>query len=74
MKWQVFSIYTIEPESYYITTSFSNDEKFNAFLQTIKSRSIYDFGVTVTTSDKILTLSSCYDDEKRMALHAKLIG
>ncbi len=74
LKWQVFSVYTIEPESYYITTSFSDDEKFNTFLQTIKSRSIYDFGVELTKDDKILTLSSCYDDEKRMVLHAKLIG
>lgn len=73
-KWQVFSSYTIEPESYYITTSFGSDEEFGKFIETIKSRSVYDFGVDVTTSDKILTLSSCYDDEKRMVLHAKLIN
>ena len=73
-KWQVFSTYTIEPESYYITTNFSSDDEFNTFINTIKQRSVYDFGVAVTTSDKILTLSSCYDDEKRMVLHAKLIN
>lgn len=73
LKWQVFSIYTIEPESYYITTNFNGDEKFKEFITTIKSRSVYDFGVEVTTNDKILTLSSCYDNEKRMVLHAKLI-
>lgn len=74
LKWQVFSIYTIEPESYYITTNFGSDEEFGKFIETIKSRSVYDFSVDVTTSDKILTLSSCYDDEKRMVLHAKLIN
>ena len=73
LKWQVFSIYTIEPESYYITTNFNGDEKFKEFITTIKSRSVYDFGVGVTTNDKILTLSSCYDNEERMVLHAKLI-
>lgn len=73
LKWQVFSLYTIEPESYYITTNFNSDEEFNKFIATIKSRSIYDFGIEVTKEDKILTLSSCYDDEKRMVLHAKLI-
>ena len=26
--WEVFSTYTIEPESYYITTNFSNDNEF----------------------------------------------
>lgn len=71
--WQVFSSYTIEPESYYITTSFNDDESFLTFLQTLKSRSIYDYGVDINKDDKILTLSSCYDDKKRMVLHAKLI-
>lgn len=74
LKWQVFSLYTIEPESYYITTNFNSDEEFNKFITTIKSRSIYDFGVEVTKDDKVLTLSSCYDNEKRMVLHAKLIN
>lgn len=71
--WQVFSSYTIEPESYYITTSFNNDESFLTFLQTLKSRSVYNYGVDINKDDKILTLSSCYDDKKRMVLHAKLI-
>ncbi len=72
-SWQVFSTYTIEPESYYITTNFSSDEEFTKFIETIKSRSVYDYKVNVTTNDKVLTLSSCYDDKKRMVLHAKLI-
>lgn len=72
-KWQVFSTYTIEPESYYITTNFSSDDEFNTFINTIKQRSVYDYKVNVTTNDKVLTLSSCYDDKKRMVLHAKLI-
>lgn len=72
--WQVFSVYTIEPESYYIITKFGTDNEYSNFIQTIKSRSLFDFGVDVTTSDKILTLSSCYDDKKRMVLHAKLIS
>lgn len=73
-KWQVFSVYKIEPESYYITTYFENDDKYKEFIATIKSRSIYNFSVEVTENDKILTLSSCYDDKKRMVLHAKLIS
>ncbi|MGN1268037.1 MAG: class B sortase [Candidatus Aphodocola sp.] len=72
--WQVFSTYTIEPESYYITTNFLSDEEYNNFIETIKSRSVYDYKTEVSTNDKILTLSSCYDNEKRMVLHAKLIS
>lgn len=71
--WQVFSTYTIEPEDYYITTSFSSDEEFQEFINTIKSRSVYDYGTKINTNDNILTLSSCYSDTKRMVLHAKLI-
>lgn len=70
--WQVFSVYTILPESYYIRTKF-NDSEFETFLNTITSRSVHDFGVIPTIEDKILTLSSCYDDTKRVVLHAKLI-
>lgn len=73
-NWQVFSTYTIEPESYYITTSFKDNDEFNNFINTLKQRSVYNYGVEVNASDKILTLSSCYDDKKRMALHAKLIS
>lgn len=74
LKWQVFSVYTIEPESYYITTNFENDEEFDELVSLVKQRSIYDFKVDVSSSDKMLTLSSCYDDKKRMVLHAKLIN
>lgn len=73
--WQIFSVYKIEPESYYITTNFNNDNDLSNFLNTIKSRSIYDFNAEVNTSDKILTLSTCSDaaGTGRVVLHAKLI-
>lgn len=73
LKWLVFSTYTIEPESYYITTNFESNEEFDEFVNLIKQRSVYDYGVDVTSSDKLLTVSSCYDDKKRMVLHSKLI-
>lgn len=72
--WQVFSTYTIEPESYYITTNFSSDDEFLNFISVLKSRSVYDYNIDVGVNDKILTLSSCYDNTKRMVLHAKLIS
>ena len=74
LLFEVFSSYTIEPESYYITSEFSGDEEFSTFIDTIKSRSFYDYNTSVSTSDKILTLSSCYDNKIRMVLHAKLIA
>ena len=73
--WQVFSVYKIKPETYYISTTFSTDEEYNKFLNVINSRSIYDFNVHLSTLDKILTLSTCSNtrDSGRIVLHAKLI-
>lgn len=73
MLFQVFSTYTIEPESYYITNNFDNDEEYEKFINVIKARSVYNYNVDINTNDKILTLSSCYNSSKRVVLHAKLI-
>lgn len=71
--WQVFSVYKIPEETYYITTDFSNDTDYSRFLKKIKSRSVHNFGVNVSSSDKILTLSTCSSNNKRLVVHAKLI-
>mgnify|MGYP002620066906 CR=1 FL=1 len=72
--WQIFAIYKVEAESYYITTDFSSDESFENFIQTMKDRSIYDFGVDVNKDDKLLTLSTCYNDNGiRLVVQAKLV-
>lgn len=72
--WKVFSIYTTPPEVYYLKTNFRT-EPYDKFLNTIKGRSIYDFGIDVTTDDKILTLSTCDNTgTKRVAVHAKMIS
>lgn len=72
--YQVFSIYRIEKEDYYITTNFKDDEEYEKFLDTIKARSIKDFGVEVTRQDRIITLSTCADNNKyRVVLHAKKV-
>ena len=72
--WQVFSVYTIEKESYYIRTDFYSDETYMDFLNTLLNRSIYKFNADLNKDDKIITLSTCYQDNKhRVVLHAKLI-
>ena len=72
--WKVFSVYTIEPEVYYLKTNFRT-EPYDKFLNTLKGRSVYDFGIDVTTDDKILTLSTCDNTgTKRVAVHAKMIN
>lgn len=71
--WQIFSVYKIKEESYYITTDFSNNNEYQKFLDTIKGRSLYNFNTVLTTDDKVLTLSTCYSDTERTVVHAKLI-
>ena len=72
--WQVFSIYTIEAESYYIQTEFANEQEFADFVATLKERSQVTFAADVNRKDKILTLSTCKNDYGlRLVLHAKLI-
>lgn len=71
--WQIFSVYKIKEENYYITTNFNTDEEYESFLTTIKNRSIYNFDVTLNKNDRVLTLSTCYSDTERTVVHAKLI-
>ncbi|MBR3163365.1 MAG: class B sortase [Clostridia bacterium] len=70
--YEVFSIYQIEVEDYYIKTNFRTDEEYQDFLNLIKSRSTKDYNMNLTAKDKILTLSTCGKDNKhRIVLHAK---
>lgn len=72
-KYQVFSVYQIKTEDYYIKTEFKKGE-FKEFIIILKNRSQKDFGVEVLDSDCILTLSTCANNYKdRIVLHAKRI-
>ena len=71
--WQVFSVYKIPTTSDYLKISFDSNDDFLEFANTLKSRSIYNFNTSMNENDKILTLSSCYDDTDKVVLHAKLI-
>lgn len=72
--WKLFSIYTIEPEVYYLKTNFRT-YSFEEFVNTLKSRSVYNFNIDVSPDDKILTLSTCDNTgTKRVAVHSKMIS
>ena len=73
-KWKIFSIYTIKTTSDYLDVDFIGDSEYLEFINKIKNRSINNFNEEVTVEDKILTLSTCYKDNKnRLVVHAKLI-
>lgn len=71
--WQVFSVYTIPEETYYLQTDFTDDAAYNEFLSKLQARSIYNFNAELNELDRIITLSSCYNNDLRVVLHAKLI-
>lgn len=71
--WQVFSIYRIPEVSDYLNIDFNNNEEYVKFLEMLQNRSEYKFDVSLNEEDKILTLSTCYKENDRVVLHAKLI-
>lgn len=72
--YNIFSVYEIDPEIYYLTTSFNSDNAYLEFLNTLKSRSIYQYPETLDATSKILTLSTCnLDNSGRLVVHAKLV-
>lgn len=71
--WQVFSIYKIKTTNDYIQTDFSNETSFLTFIHKISARSIYEFPTTVNVNDKILTLSTCFNETEKIVFHAKQI-
>lgn len=71
--WQVFSVYHIPTTNDYIQVNFSSNEEFKEWTSMLINRSAYNFNTNVNENDKALTLSTCYNDEEKVVLHAKLI-
>lgn len=71
--WQIFSVYYIPTTSDYLQTDFSDDISYQNFLDMIKNRTNHNFNTNVTSTDNILTLSTCYNNSDKMVVHAKLI-
>lgn len=73
--YQIFSIYTIESESYYIQTDFYTSEEKQKWIDVMVSRNTAkNINAIVDVNDKILTLSTCYNDDGiRIVVQAKLL-
>lgn len=73
-SWEVFSAYRVKTTDDYLDISFNNDDEFSRYIDLVKSRSVHEFNVLVNPDDKILTLSTCYNQSERIVLHAKLVN
>jgi sortase B len=74
-KWVIFSAYTSDSSFDYIKTDFASDKEYQAFLDTVKGKSLHHSDVEVTAQDTILTLSTCSSafEDARFVVHAKLL-
>lgn len=71
--WQIFSVYHIPTTNDYLKINFQNDSDYSIFINTLLDRSNYNFNTNVNITDKILTLSTCYNDKEKFVAHSKLI-
>ena len=71
--WQVFSVYHIPTTNDYIQIDFANNEEFENWVNLLISRSSHNFNTSVSKSDIVLTLSTCYKNNEKLVMHAKLI-
>ena len=71
--WQIFSVYHIPTTTDYLKTTFNTDTGFANFANMLLERSAYNFNTILNKNDRILTLSTCYNDNEKTVLHAKLI-
>lgn len=71
--WQVFSVYHIPTTSDYIKVDFNSNEDFKKWASILITRSAYNFNTTINENDNVLTLSTCYNNNEKVVMHAKLI-
>lgn len=59
----------------YFWTNLNTGLNYSAYLNQLSQRSLYDTGVDVTTTDKLLTLSTCCNDfdDARLVVVARLV-
>lgn len=75
LKYQVFSIYQTSIKDFDVKYSFVSTKEFYPYIKYLEEQSIFDFNIELLPEDKILTLSTCADNNYyRIILHAKLIN
>lgn len=74
--WEVFSAYVTDTNFYFIQNEFSSLKEYENFINKIQAKSKYKSNVSVSTTDKIITLCTCtYEfNDARFVVHAKKIN
>ena len=74
MKFKIFSVYKIKKTDDYVKKYFKSDNEFLDFIEMIQGRSEIDFDQVISVNDKILTLSTCLQNNRRLVVHAVLLA
>lgn len=74
--YQIFSCYVTQNVSVTYDCNYDSDAEFQSYLDQVIAWRLYDTGVAVSTSDEIITLSTCTNDweDQRFVVHAKRIA
>ncbi|MCL2773034.1 MAG: class B sortase [Oscillospiraceae bacterium] len=75
MVWEVFAVYVVSAEDYYLMTSFADEKQYDGFVDLIKSRALIWSDYTPQPGDYMLTLHTCSYEFKgaHLIIHAKLV-
>lgn len=71
--YQIFAVNIVDPEDAVFTAGYTNKDVFAAFVQNIKSASMYETGVAVSGAEQVVTLSTC-SNSNRLVVSAKRIS
>ncbi len=75
--YEIFSVYETGVEFPYINVLFQSEEDFFKLSSEFKEKSIYDTGIDISKTDKVITLSTCsyftLNQNKRLVVQGKLI-
>lgn len=72
--YEIFSCHVASTDDITSTIGYAADEKYESFLETIKSSSLYDTGVEVGIDDLVITLYTCTNNGKdRFVVHARKV-
>ena len=73
--WEVFAFFRASIEFYYIQTYFRRRSEYFALISEMKARSMYETGVEIFPTDRVLLLSTCTNEteDTRFVLAARLV-
>ena len=70
----VFAVLNVDPDEfdYYSHASFVSDAEFDDYIAAVRERSLYEIPIEVRSTDALLTLSTCIDDDRLVVMARKM--